>query len=225
MDFYAIIVAGGSGIRMQSDVPKQFMELVEKPVLMHTIERFVAAISEIKIILVLSVAHQQQWQDLCNKYNFKIPYLLANGGETRFHSVKNGLALVPENSIVGIHDAARPLVGTEIIRTAYETAEKTGNACPAVPVAESIREVNETRNKAVDRNRYYSVQTPQCFQSTLIKKAFLQDYQSAFTDDASVLEASGTTINIVAGNRENIKITTPVDLILAEALIKSRVVE
>lgn len=221
MTYYALIVAGGSGTRMNNTIPKQFIELAGKPVLMHTIERFVTAIPDIKIILVLAAGLRQQWQELCNKHHFKITHQLVDGGETRFHSVKNGLALIPDNNIVGIHDAARPLVSKKTLLTAFETAAKTGNACPAIPITESVREVNETENKAVDRNSYYIVQTPQCFQSTLIKKAFLQEYQTAFTDDASVLESIGKKINLVQGNPENIKITTPVDLVIAEAIINS----
>ncbi len=216
---HIVIVAGGSGTRMNSAVPKQFMEFLGKPVLIHTVEKFIAAIPDIHIVLVLSPAFKPQWEGLCQKHNFKIPYLPADGGETRFHSVKNGLAMVPENCVVGIHDAARPLVSTKTILTTFETAEQKGNACPAVSINESIREVKNGTNKAVDRNNYFIIQTPQCFHSSLIKKAFLQDYSSSFTDDASVLEAMGETINLVEGNRENIKITTQQDLIIAEALI------
>lgn len=224
MVHYVVIVAGGSGTRMNSVVPKQFIELDGKPVLMHTIERFVKAIPGIKIIVVLSVAYQQQWADLCRKHSFEVLFQLADGGETRFHSVKNGLEFVPENCLVGIHDAARPLVSTQTICNAFEMAEKLGNGSPAVGIAESIREVDGDNNKAVDRSRYYTIQTPQCFSSTLIKKAFLQEYKSAFTDDASVLEAIGVKINLVEGNRENIKITTANDIVIAEALLKSGVV-
>lgn len=220
MKKYCIIVAGGSGTRMNNAVPKQFLELLGKPVLMHTIEKFVAAIPDIHIVLVLSAAYTPQWEQLCKKHNFKIPFELTAGGETRFHSVKNGLALVPENAVVGIHDAARPLVSVKTILSAFETAEKTGNASPAVSINESMREMNSNGNKAVDRSTYFIVQTPQCFQSSLIKKAFLQEYCPAFTDDASVLESMGEKINLVEGNRENIKITTPQDLIVAEALMR-----
>lgn len=220
MEKYVVVVAGGSGTRMNNVVPKQFIELKGRPVLMHTIDQFVKAIPDIHIVLVLSAVYVSQWEELCEKYNFKIKHQLAEGGETRFHSVKNGLVLVPENSIVGIHDAARPLVSVATILAAFKVAEKMGNAAPAVSINESIREVHGNNNRAVDRNKYYIIQTPQCFQTNLIKKAFLQEYQYTFTDDASVLEALGETINLVEGNRENIKITTPQDLIVAEALMK-----
>lgn len=205
---------------MNSAVPKQFMELSGKPVLMHTIEKFIAAIPEINIVLVLSPANRELWKTLCEKYNFTTSYQLTDGGETRFHSVKNGLALVPDNTVVGIHDAARPLVSIKTITSAFETAEQKGNASPAISLNESVREVKDGTNRAVNRYNYFIVQTPQCFQSDLIKKAFLRDYSPEFTDDASVLEAIGEKINLIEGNRENIKITTPEDLIIAEALMK-----
>jgi len=216
---HIIIVAGGSGTRMNSAIPKQFLELHGKPVLMHSIEIFVKAIPEINIILVLPLSYRKEWETLCKKHNFTIPFQLADGGETRFHSVKNGLTLVPENALVGIHDAARPLVNIKTIINAFETAEQKGNASPAIQINESLREVKGNKNKAVDRSTIFVIQTPQCFQSNLIKKAFLQEYSQSFTDDASVLEAMGEKINLIEGNRENIKITTPLDLIIAEAIM------
>ena len=204
---------------MNNAVPKQFLELQGKPVLMHTIEKFVSAIPSIHVVVVLSVQYNDQWASLCKKNNFTIPVQLTDGGETRFHSVKNGLALVPDNCIVGVHDAARPLVSVQTIINAFETAEQKGNASPAIPLTESVRIVENDTNKAVDRTNYFSVQTPQCFKSDLLKKAFLQEYSPAFMDDASVVEAMGEKINLIEGNRENIKITTPQDLIIAEALM------
>ena len=220
MKKHIIIVAGGNGTRMNNAVPKQFIELHGKPMLMHTIEKFAKAIPEINIVLVLSPAYREQWKTLCEQHNFRISYQLADGGETRFHSVKNGLAFVPGNCVVGIHDAARPLVSIHTIISAFDTAEQKGNASPAISLNESIREVKNNSNNAVDRNNYLIIQTPQCFQSDLIKKAFLQEYRPAFTDDASVLEAMGEKINLIEGNRENIKITTSQDLIIAEAILQ-----
>jgi 2-C-methyl-D-erythritol 4-phosphate cytidylyltransferase len=216
---YCIIVAGGSGSRMNSDIPKQFIELNGKPVLMHTIDKFVAAMPSIQIIVVLANVYKAQWMQLCEKHNFSIPFQLTEGGVTRFHSVKNGLTLVPNDSIVGIHDAARPLVSVTTIHATFEAAQRLGNASPAITISESMREINGDDNKSVNRSNYVLVQTPQCFQSTLIKKAFLQNYTPSFTDDASVLEATGEKINLVEGNRENIKITTPYDLVVAEAMM------
>lgn len=206
---------------MNTPIPKQFLELHGKPVLMHSIEIFAKAIPEINIILVLPLPYRKEWETLCKKHNFIIPFQLTEGGETRFHSVKNGLALVPENAVVGIHDAARPLVNIQTIINAFETAEQKGNASPAIQINESIREVKNNNNKAIDRSTIFIIQTPQCFQSNLIKKAFSQEYRHSFTDDASVLEAMGEKINLIEGNRENIKITTPLDLIIAEAIMGS----
>ncbi len=221
MKKYVIIVAGGCGKRMNSNLPKQFIELQGKPMLMYSIEKFAKAIPEINIIVVLSFSDRAQWQILCEKHNFTTSFQLADGGETRFHSVKNGLAFVPENALVAIHDAARPLVDTQTITNAFEMAHQKGNACPAIPIQESIREVKNANNKAVDRNNYFIIQTPQCFQSSLIKKAFLQEYNPAFTDDASVLEVTGEKINLMDGNPENFKITTYLDLIIADVIIKA----
>jgi 2-C-methyl-D-erythritol 4-phosphate cytidylyltransferase len=219
---YVIIVAGGTGTRMKSVVPKQFIELKGKPILMHTIEKFKSCYPDINIILILAKELTEQWHTLCEKHDFNISYELAEGGETRYHSVKNGLALVPDPSVVGIHDAARPLVNEQTIKNAFETAAKTGNACPVVPVTDSLRYIKGKESTAVDRSHYSIVQTPQCFHSHLIKKAFLKPYQVEFTDDATVLEAFGEKINLIEGNKENIKITTAHDLIIAEALFEIR---
>jgi 2-C-methyl-D-erythritol 4-phosphate cytidylyltransferase len=217
---YIIIVAGGNGTRMNNVVPKQFIELLGKPVLMHTIEKFKDSIPESIIIVVLAKELNEEWRSLCEKHNFTIEHQLTDGGETRYHSVKKGLALVPDACVVGIHDAARPLVSKETILSAFETAEKLGNACPAVPLNESIRFIKGKENTAVDRSHYSIIQTPQCFHSDLIRKAFLKAYKPEFTDDASVLESFGEKVNLIEGNRENVKITTPLDLIIAEALMK-----
>lgn len=220
MKKYVIIVAGGSGTRMQSDLPKQFHEINKQPILMHTISAFVKAIPEINIVLVLSKQYYEQWNLLCETHHFSTPYQLVDGGATRFHSVQNGLLLVPNNCLVGVHDAARPLVSTQTILNAFSLAEQKGNATPIFPITDSIRHVENDTNNAVSRNNYFIIQTPQCFTSNSLKKAFVQEYQESFTDDASVVEAMGVKINLVGGNRENIKITTPQDLIIAEALIK-----
>ena len=219
LEKYVIIVAGGNGTRMNSDVPKQFIELQGKPILMHTLQKFADSIPDINIVLVLSAAYNELWEMLCQKHKFNNHYRLTEGGATRFHSVKNGLLLVPENCVVGIHDAARPLVNNQTILNAFKTAAIKGNASPAISLNESVREVTNGANKAVERTNYLLVQTPQCFQSDLIKKAFSQEYHPSFTDDASVLEAIGEKINLIDGNRENIKITTPQDLVIAQALI------
>lgn len=212
-----IIVAGGSGTRMKSAVPKQFIELLGKPVLMHTIEKFHKAIEGIGIIVVLAEEHQNKWKILCSKHDFIISHQVANGGETRYASVKSGLELISDG-IVGIHDAARPLVSIATIRRVFEEAEITGNASPCMPVTDSLRRTKGKENIGVNRADFFIIQTPQCFHTALIKKAFEKGYQPEFTDDATVLEAYGEKINLIEGNRENIKITTPQDLIIAEAL-------
>lgn len=220
MKKYIIIVAGGSGTRMNSAVPKQFMELGGKPVLMHTIEKFTTAIPDISVIVVLAKALNGDWAELCKKHNFTITHQLTDGGETRYHSVKQCLELVPSACVVGVHDAARPLVSQQTILNVFNEAERFGNASPAVPVSDSIRVVKGKENTAVDRTNYRIIQTPQCFHSDLLKRAFLKEYKPTFTDDASVLESYGEKINLIEGNRENIKITTAQDLIIAEALMK-----
>ncbi len=204
---------------MNSAIPKQFIELKGKPILMHTIEKFANVFPEIKIVIALAQELHQEWIQLCKTQNFNYDFQMAEGGETRFHSVKNGLMLVPDICIVGVHDAARPFVNSKTITNAFEIAEKKGNAIPVIPVSESLREVNNKNNKAVDRNKFFIVQTPQCFHSNLLRKAFLQEYRLAFTDDASVVEAIGEKINLIEGNIENMKITTPQDLIVAETMM------
>ncbi|MCB0400865.1 MAG: 2-C-methyl-D-erythritol 4-phosphate cytidylyltransferase [Flavobacteriales bacterium] len=224
MPDYAIIVAGGKGERMGGSTPKQFLELNGKPVIMHTIEKFRTAFQDIKIILALPENQIDFWEELCSKYGFvNIPHHIVKGGETRFHSVKNALSLVKSAGIVGIHDGVRPLVSTTTITACYQEAAQHGNAIPVVDVVDSLRYVSkqEGTNKAVARSCYKIVQTPQCFRSDLILKAYEQDYDPAFTDDASVVEQLGETIHLVEGNRDNIKITTQEDLILAEHFIKA----
>lgn len=205
---------------MKSVIPKQFMELRGKPVLMHTMEKFYAAIPEIQIIVVLAKEHQDEWKILCAKHRFQIEHTLAEGGETRYASVKSGLNAIKEG-VVGIHDAARPLVNVATIRHAFEEAEIMGNASPCIPVTDSLRRIKGKENIAVDRSDFSIIQTPQCFHTALIKKAFEKPYQKEFTDDATVLEAYGEKIHLIEGHKENIKITTPQDMLIAEALLSA----
>jgi 2-C-methyl-D-erythritol 4-phosphate cytidylyltransferase len=206
---------------MNSAVPKQFMLLCGKPIVIRTMEAFRAAIPDIQIIVVLAKDLQEEFVELNKMYLMDKNTRLTIGGETRFHSVKNGLALVPEDAIVGIHDAARPLVSEKTIVSCFANAEQKGNAIPCISITESIRMLEGESNKAVDRNKFVIAQTPQCFISNEIHKAFEQDYSPLFTDDASVYEANGGKIHLVEGNKENIKITTPSDLLIAEMLLKS----
>ncbi len=222
MEKYIIIVAGGKGLRMGGDIPKQFLPIEGKPVLMRTIDSFVNYDKAINVIVVLPVDHQSYWAELCKKYQFSTPHTIANGGETRFHSVKNGLALVPNNGncVVGVHDGVRPFASNATISVAYDTANEKGTAIPVIDCVDSIRQITENGNKAEDRSLYKLVQTPQVFKADLLHKAYEQDFTNLFTDDASVVEAAGHPVELTPGNRENIKITTPFDLIIAEALVK-----
>ena len=214
---YAIIVAGGSGLRMGSPLPKQFLPVGGKPVLMRTIERFREYSRDMPVILVLPESQQDYWRQLCAEYGFDAGCQVADGGATRFHSVRNGLAAIPDDAdgVVGVHDGVRPFPATDVIRECYETARRTGAAVPVTPVVETLRHIG---GATVPRDEYRLVQTPQTFIISLLKEAYRQPYSDAFTDDASVAESAGHTVTLVSGNRENIKITTPFDMTVAEAL-------
>ncbi len=224
MKRYVIIVAGGKGNRFKSELPKQFIQLGNKPILMHTIEAFYNYDNFFEIIVVLPKEQIQFWTDLCQKQGFRIEHKVVSGGDARFHSVKNGLALIDGEGIVGIHDGVRPLVDKQTIENCYKMAEQKGNAIPVISLVDSVREVNEEGdNVMVDRTKYKLIQTPQVFKNELVLAAFKQEYKESFTDDASVLEAhDNSTINLIEGNRQNIKITTPEDLVYAEAILKIR---
>lgn len=221
MNRYALIVAGGSGKRMGTDIPKQFLELSGKPLLMRTIERFWSFDSSIQIITVVPEDQLEYWKELQKKHSFSIPGIVVAGGPERFYSVKNGLDQVEDNSLVAIHDGVRPLVSSATIKRCFDAAQKFGNAVPVISPADSIRMITEQGNIPVNRQYLRIIQTPQVFDSKLIKKAYLQEYNPAFTDDASLLEMTGETIHLVEGNRENLKITNPVDLAVAEALFNT----
>ena len=219
---YVIIVAGGKGLRMGSDVPKQFLPIGGKPILMRTIERFRAYDDNLQIILVLPEAQQDHWRRLCEDYHFMVDYMLANGGETRFHSVQNGLALIPDDAdgVVGVHDGVRPFPSIDVIKNCYEAARTAKAVIPVIPVVETVRHLEGEGSVTVPRGDYRLVQTPQTFDIQLLKAANRQPYHDGFTDDASVVESYGHSITLVEGNRENIKITTPYDIVVAEALCK-----
>ena len=222
MNSYAIIVAGGKGLRMGGEVPKQFLPIGGKPVLMHTIEAFRQALDNVQIVLVLPDEQHDYWQGLCEEYDFRSPELIAQGGETRFHSVRNGLALLPDDAeaVVGVHDGVRPFVSAETIRRCYAVASEGKAVVPVVPVVETVRQILPD-GKSITRPRdvYRLVQTPQTFPLALLKEAYQQPYSEGFTDDASVVEALGKEIAMIEGNRENIKLTTPADLRFAEFTI------
>ena len=216
-----IIVAGGKGLRMGSDIPKQFLPVGGKPVLMRTLERFREYSPTLKIILVLPKAQQDYWRQLCADYHFNVEYQLADGGETRFHSVQHGLALIPDEAegVVGVHDGVRPFPSIDVIRRCYDTAREKKAVIPVIPVVETLRHLQGKSSITVPRDDYRLVQTPQCFDIQLLKAANRQPYNDGFTDDASVVESFGHAITLVEGNRENIKITTPYDLKIAKVLI------
>ena len=223
-------MAGGQGSRMQSSLPKQFLPLAGRPLLMHTLDAFAAA--GIATILVLPQDHFSTWSSLCQQYSYHQPVQVTAGGETRYHSVKNGLALVSDNSAPGskasatsyvaVHDAARPFVSPSAIQSAFEQAAQYGSFVPALLLTESLRLVTKAGNQAVDRADYRSIQTPQIFATDALKSAYNKPYQPSFTDDASVYEAAGNAIHLGQGWQENIKITTPQDLVWAEYWLKQK---
>jgi 2-C-methyl-D-erythritol 4-phosphate cytidylyltransferase len=215
----ALIVAGGSGNRLKGETPKQFVRINGKPMLMHTIEAFRKNDHLFEFVIVLPSSQMEYWKSLCCEYSFEVPHTAIAGGNTRFHSVKNGLKKVGDEGIVFIHDGVRPLVSSQTIDNCFSKAVKKGNALPVISPSESLREVTGKQNRYVNRNRYFLVQTPQTFKASLIKKAYSRRYQKEFTDDASVLESMGYSIHLVAGNRDNIKVTYPEDLKVVETIM------
>ena len=215
----ALIVAGGNGSRMESDLPKQFILLAGKPILMHTIEAFDQCnVSD--IIVVLPLNQIDFWKELCTQFSFNLAHEIIAGGASRFESVQNGLVRCNEEDLVAIHDGVRPFITAEIINNSFDTAAQKGNAVAAVRLKDSIRKVDLLGNKNVNRDAYFLIQTPQTFKCNIIKEAYQAQDHINFTDDASVLEASGHAINLIPGDYKNIKITTPEDLLVAEAFYK-----
>ena len=219
MKKHIIIVAGGKGLRMGGEIPKQFLPIGGKPVLMRTIEAFHLYDNTIHVVLVLPVSQQAYWRELCKKYSFELLHEVADGGETRFHSVMNGLALVEGEGLVGVHDGVRPFVSQEVITRCYAEAGTKKAVIPVIGVVETVRRLEGTDSVTVPRDQYKLVQTPQVFDVALLQRAYQQKYTEMFTDDASVVEALGEKVSLVEGNLENIKLTTPFDLKLAEMLI------
>ena len=224
MKKFAIIVAGGTGSRMHSQLPKQFIELAGRPILFHTIEAFNKFSPELTIILVMNKDFTQHWEELCRENSFQLKHILVEGGKTRFESVKNGLnAIQGQEGVVAIHDAVRPMINQIFIKRCYEVAKNKGTAIPYLDSTESLREIFNDISKPIDRDKIKIIQTPQCFKVKIIKEAYNQKNSSSFTDDASVVDALGKAkINLIEGLKENIKITRPSDLNYAEFLIKSR---
>jgi len=214
-----IIVAGGSGSRMGAEIPKQFIELNGKPILMHTLENLKAMDDSMELILVLPKNEMDTWEKLCYKHSWSVPHKLANGGATRFLSVKSGLDLVETGGVIGVHDGVRPFASQKVVDACFAVANSSGAAIPVVPIVQSLRKLNNEHSEAVDRNGYCAVQTPQCFQTSVLKKAFESADRTNYSDDATVVEENGQTIHLIEGNTENIKITSPIDLELAQLII------
>lgn len=221
MKKYAIIVAGGFGTRMGSDIPKQFMLIKDKPVLYYAIKSFLDSYSDLQIILVLPVDYTDMGQEIIDAYFDKEKIRITAGGDTRFQSVKNGLALVEEESIIFVHDGVRCLLTKELIHRCYQQAVETGTAIPAIASKDSIRLITEEGSDAFDRNKVMLIQTPQTFHSKILLPAFQIDYKDKFTDEATVAEAYGMKVSLVEGEENNIKITRPVDLLIAEKIMES----
>jgi 2-C-methyl-D-erythritol 4-phosphate cytidylyltransferase len=221
MERSVIIVAGGSGRRMNADVPKQFMLLDDEPILLHSIRTFHSFDPMMELVLVLPEEHHKAWRELLAEHVIHVPHQVVAGGAERFHSVKAGAARIGSKGIVAVHDGVRPLVSADLIARCFAAAEEHGTAIPVVPVNSSMRQVNGEASQAVDRNGFRLVQTPQCFHVPLLKKALEMPYDPAFTDEATLVERSGTKIHLVDGEERNIKITTPFDMKMARALLES----
>lgn len=218
-EIYAVFVAGGSGSRMGSDLPKQFLGLGGEPILQHTLEVFADAVPRMKAIVVLPALHFPTWKRLCAERLFECPHTLVEGGITRFQSVRNALEKVPDGAVVMIHDGVRPLVSAALIHAMLERMETCQALIPVLPVTDTLRLEGASGSETVDRSRYVSVQTPQMFRSELVKAAYARPYDTRYTDDASVVQAYGVPPETIPGERFNIKITTPEDLLLAEAIL------
>ena len=218
---YVIVTAGGMGTRMDSEIPKQFMELNGLPVIMHSINAFADYSSTIKLIVVLPSGHMDEWNSILEKFPIPIEFEVCTGGESRFDSVKNGLELIDGEGLVAVHDAVRPLVSVQLIKECFLRAAQKGSAIPVVSLTDSAREITGEESRPIDRDKFRLVQTPQVFDLTLLKKAYSQAYRSSFTDDASVVEAFGSKIFLVEGEKKNIKITTQEDLLIAKAYLQN----
>ena len=217
-----VIVAGGNGRRMQNDTPKQFLLLGNEPVLMHTVRRFASFEPVAEIVVVLPSSQQSLWEKLCRLHAFDIPHTVVTGGDNRFESVRHGLqACNPHNKYVAVHDGVRPFVSPELLRRTYTHAVSYGNAVPAVPVTDTLRRLvpEKAETRSIDRSLFRAVQTPQIFRTETIRAGYRQPYRSDFTDDSSVVERLGETVHLSEGDYANIKLTTPLDLLVAEQLL------
>jgi 2-C-methyl-D-erythritol 4-phosphate cytidylyltransferase len=224
MNKYAVIVAGGNGTRMNSDIPKQFLLLNGKPVLFYAINTFLEAYDDCNIILVLAEEHIAKGQEIIDAFFDKSKIIITKGGRTRFHSVQNGLSLInrSDESVIFVHDAVRPMITSLLIHRCFACAIENGTAIPAVDCKDSVRQITDFGNQAIDRNNLKLIQTPQVFHSKILLPAFNIDYKDKFTDEASVVESFGLRVTLIEGEEENIKITKPTDLLLAETFLQKR---
>jgi 2-C-methyl-D-erythritol 4-phosphate cytidylyltransferase len=218
----ALIVAGGSGSRMNAGVPKQFLLLCGIPVLIHTLNVFHKYDKKMRIIIALPLEQISTWQKLCRQFNCIIHHEIRPGGETRFHTVRKNLEIIPDHCLVAIHDGVRPLVSIDTITRCFDSALEYGNAVPCIEIPETMRKITQTGNQQVDHTQYRLIQTPQVFESSILKTAYFQEYKKHFTDDAGVVESIGQAIKLVEGNPENIKITYKKDLRIAASLLKQQ---
>jgi 2-C-methyl-D-erythritol 4-phosphate cytidylyltransferase len=218
---FALIAAGGNGSRMGSDTPKQFIEVAGKPILLHTINKFLQAVPDIDIVLVLPEKDSPYWKEIVRDHQLKARITVVNGGETRLESVRKGLSVIESDGLVAIHDAVRPMINVEVIRISFIQAEKFGSAIATVPLKDSIRRVKENISYPEPRTNFRLVQTPQTFEISKIKNAYNMVYNKNLTDDASVFQEAGFNVHLIEGNPENIKITTPEDLIIANAFLQT----
>jgi len=216
---FCIIVAGGKGLRMGSNIPKQFLLLNGKPILIRTLEAFLKYDPSMEIIMALPADHISYWNRLYKEYDFNSPVKVVEGGETRYHSVKNAIQTIQGDGIVAVHDGVRPLITSEFINRCFKDAEEYKTAIPFIPVSESMREIEGENNQHADRSKFVLIQTPQVFEVKLLKKAFTQIYRVTFTDEASLVENMGTRVHLTAGIPENIKITNQIDLLFAKAIL------
>ncbi len=220
MDKYVLILAGGLGKRMNMDIPKQFIPIAGRPVLMHTIIKFREYDPKMQIVVIIPKEHIQLWKELCTEFSFNVEHQIVQGGKERFYSVRNGLKRVLNESLVLIHDGVRPLVSHETIERVVNTSIEKGNAIPYMDITQSVRKLYNGRSKMINRTNLKAIQTPQGFHSNMIKEAYAKRYRKSFTDDASVLEAIGYEINLVKGNNKNLKITNSTDIHLVDCLMK-----
>ncbi len=221
MEKFVILVAGGKGERMDSNLPKQFIKIAGKEIIFHSIDVFLSSLDASKLVVVLPKNQLNYWKDITAKTIYS-KLIVAIGGDSRFESVKSGLEFIPDNALVAIHDSVRPLVSQNTIKNVFLLAEEEGSAIPVIDCSDSLRKLEHHSSVSVDRTQFKLVQTPQCFQSSLIKEAYLKEFRTEFTDDASVFEANGGVVNLCSGNQENIKITYPHELKIAESILGLR---